>query len=444
VLQQKDRVSASRRPLALLALLAAAALGAGCSEDLETGAACPALCPDQNVRIVDTTLVAAVTLDSTVAGYPALGTEPYLLVASRGDTLETRAVIRFDSLPSTYLDAEGDTLPITEVLDSRLRLQLDLTRSKLPTGAITVEAYDVDTTAADTILSAVTALFRPDRLVGSLTIDSADVEDSLFLPLADSAVLDKAVNRGRLRLGLRVSALASVQLRIVSTESGGTSPFPRMSFDPSADTAIHPLIGPPQSDTPADQPAVARDFVDYTIVMASTPVATDALGAGGLPARRSYLRFDIPSAILDSATVVRATLLLTQRPAGGPDVRDTFAVYPHVVIAGVAVTDIARALDFLGPVPGVLSPITGQPDPLALDSIRLAPGDSGTHSVEMVQVLQAWRFRPDTLAPRAIALRSSLEGSTPHEALFFSSDAPPEVRPQLRISYVPRISFGLP
>ena len=429
----------------MLAVLAAAALGAGCSEDLESGAACPALCPDQNVRIVDTTLVAAVSLDSTVAGYPALGTEPYLLVASRGDTLDTRAVIRFDSLPSTYLDAKGDTLPITEVLDSRLRLQLDLTRSRLPTGAITLEAYDVDTTAADTILSAVTALFRPDRLVGSLTIDSADVKDSLFLPLADSAVLDKAVNRGRLRLGLRVSALASVQLHIVSTENAGTTLFPRMSFDPSADTAIHPFTGPPQSDTPADQPTVARDFVDYTIVMANgTPVATDALGAGGLPARRSYLRFDIPSAILDSATVVRATLLLTQRPAGGPDVRDTFALYPHVIVAGVAVTDVARALEFLGPVPGTLAPGSGLADALALDSITLAPGDSGTHSVEMVKVLQAWRFRPDTLAPRAIALRSSLEGSTPHEALFFSSDAPPEVRPQLRISYVPRVSFGLP
>jgi hypothetical protein len=219
-----------------------------------------------------------------------------------------------------------------------------------------------------------------------------------------------------------------------------------MRFDPSADTAIHPFADiPPSSRTPADQPAAARDLTDYTLILTnSAALPSDALVAGGLPASRSYLRFDIPRGILDSGTVVRATLLLTQRPAAGADVRDTFSVYPQVVVAGVAVTDIARALEFLGPSPGTPGSGTGGLDPLALDSIRLAPGDSGSHALEMVKVLQAWRFRPDTLAPRAIALRSSLEGSSTHEALFFSSDAPPELRPQLRISYVPRIPFGLP
>jgi len=436
-----NSVRARRRPLATLALVAAAALAVGCSEDLESGAACPALCPDQNVRVVDTTLDAAVALDTSLAGYPALGTEPYLLLAARGDTLDMRAVVRFDSLLERYTGGSvaGDTgIKITQIDSSYIIIDLDTAASLFPAAPITVEAYDVDTTAADTATDVLVGLFRPDRFLGSVTRAPADTTDSLRVPLDSATIRGKFTNRQRIRIGLRVVAPAPTELRVYAVEGASTShPPPHLRYYPSPDTAVHPSTTP-YSKTPADDPIAARELFDYTVV-ATAPNASgpDVLGVGGLPARRAYLRFDIPPAILDSATIVRATLLLTQRPAGGAAALDTFAVFPQVVTAGVAVTDVARALRFLGPAPGAL-------DPLALDSLRVVPADSGVRSFEMLHVLQDWSFRPDTLAPRAIALRSSLEGSIPQQAAFFSTEAPPEVRPKLRISYVPRVPFGLP
>ena len=59
------------------ALLPFVALGAGvvaCGEDLESGAACPVLCPGQNLTVFDTTLE-AVSFDTTVMGIPGFGSD---------------------------------------------------------------------------------------------------------------------------------------------------------------------------------------------------------------------------------------------------------------------------------------------------------------------------------------------------------------------------------
>ena len=50
-----------------------------CSEDLNGTAGCPSLCPEQNVESQDTLLEAFVAVDTTVVGYPAIGTETRLL-----------------------------------------------------------------------------------------------------------------------------------------------------------------------------------------------------------------------------------------------------------------------------------------------------------------------------------------------------------------------------
>src|SRR5574338_368335 len=85
------------------------ALGAGvvaCGEDLESGAACPVLCPGQNLTVFDTTFD-AVSFDTTVSGIPGFGTEASMYLAARGDTLDVRGVVRFDSLPSTFQKASA-------------------------------------------------------------------------------------------------------------------------------------------------------------------------------------------------------------------------------------------------------------------------------------------------------------------------------------------------
>ena len=97
-----------KRRVPAVALLAGAMLLAGCKEDLDGGAACPALCPGQNVVVTDTVLE-AVVFDTVVTGTPSIGSEGALLLASRGDTIDTRVIMRFDSLTTRITRNGGDS-----------------------------------------------------------------------------------------------------------------------------------------------------------------------------------------------------------------------------------------------------------------------------------------------------------------------------------------------
>src|SRR5256886_11273616 len=85
---------------------------------------------------------------------------------------------------------------------------------------VTIEAYDVDTTANDTSTAAVLALFRPDRFISSQTFARADLTDTLKYFISNDVVLSKIQNKLPLRIGLRATGTESSQIRISSTESG--------------------------------------------------------------------------------------------------------------------------------------------------------------------------------------------------------------------------------
>ncbi len=427
-------VSHKIRWLPLAAVLAAVSL-AGCGEQLDGGATCPALCPNQNIPTRDTVLLGAISVDTSVAGFPPVGTEPFLLLASRGGgaALDTRFVTRFDSLPRyvTSPTVSTDSVEITSVDSASLRMFFDLTSAKL-TDTVHVDVYDVDTTAADSSTAALLPLFRADRFLTTVAVPPAGLSDTIVVNLPDSAVLAKVQGNRRLRLGFRATSPADFQLRIYSLESG-SGLGPRLRFDPSPDTAIHAIAFSPRSTTPSTEPRLASDRADYTVVVSGSALPPgDAVAVGGLPGRRTYLRFDIPADILDSNTVVRATLSLVQRPNPGLDPGDTLKIFPQVVLASKGI-EVGRAVD-------ILSPIAA----LGLDSLVVTPADSGERTIRMVSLLRRWRTQAQPDEPRAIVLRSSSEGTLPLQAWFFSSEAPVGLRPRLRISYIPRVNFGLP
>ena len=95
-----------------------------CSENLDSSGVCPVLCPQIGGEVQNITLD-AVVLDTTVPALSGLGTEPGLLLASRGDTLDTRVVIRFDSLPATFIPAGDTARPITSVDSAYIQFSLD-------------------------------------------------------------------------------------------------------------------------------------------------------------------------------------------------------------------------------------------------------------------------------------------------------------------------------
>lgn len=412
-------------------LLATAALFVSilsCSENLDSSGVCPVLCPQIGGDVQNVTLDGAIALDTTVQSLSGLGTEPNLFLANRGDTLDTRVVLRFDSLPQTYL-VVGDTThkPIASVDSAYILLRLDTLNIKA--GApVTIEAYDVDTTANDTSTAAIVALFRPDRFISSQTFAVADLKDSVKYFISNAAVLAKIQNNQRLRIGLRSTGILSSSLVIKATEIG-TPPI--MFFRVSPDTTIKPLQVGLLSKTPAD-PILSINLRDYTVIAKAPSAAPPSvLALGGFPSRRIYVRFVVPDSIIDSATVVRATLLLNQIPNGLLDPTDTIKVLPQVVLAGSAVTDPTKAAQIVGNI--------------SSDTLRLRPGDAGTVSVELSGAISLWRTqKPDTL-PRAIVLRPVSEGTSPLEIRFYSTEeAVAALRPQLRLSYTRKVPLGLP
>jgi hypothetical protein len=204
-----------------------------------------------------------------------------------------------------------------------------------------------------------------------------------------------------------------------------------LRFKPSTDTSVTVSL---LSKTPTDPAYLTSALADYVIVAKNILPPATRLVAGGYPAYRTFLRFDLPAAILDSSTIVRASLLLTQQPNRQSANRaDLITVYPVPITAGPAVTDIERLLTLAQFIGGA-----------ALDSIRIAPADTGLRRLELVNLIRVWNTTPPTVSQRAIALRIGAEGSNPAQTLFFPSEAPANLRPRLELSYVPRVSFGLP
>jgi predicted small lipoprotein YifL len=419
-----------KKVLTLLSALIAVVTIAACGEKLDAGRSCPLLCPQQAISLADTT-IDAVDVDTTVLGLPPIGNEAFLMLASHGDTLETRAIVRFDTLPQSYTKNTIDSV-ITHIDSAILVTPIAKPDSlKRPKAPVTIEAYNVDTTDTDTSAVILGSLFRPDRFLGSKTFAPESLLDTLRIPISTDSVLSRVKNGTRLRVGFRVLSSIGVDIRIGTSQTNGPV---TLRIRASTHTGAAPVVVPPNSSTPPGQTFVSGPLEDFTIVLkGQTTTAPAIVSVGGVPSRRTYIRFNVPSRIVDSTTIVRASLLMTQAPNRQVDPRDSLFVNVHAILSSPVVTDLASALQFLS-----------APGSFGLDSISAAPADSGLRSFEIVGLVRTWRGQPTTASPRSIALLSAVEGQLPGQIDFFSTRAPLAVRPRLRITYVPQTSYGLP
>ena len=403
---------------------------AACSEKLDSSSGCPELCPGQGIDVINTT-IDGVVYDTTVGATAPFGSEPFMLLASRGDTLDSRVIIRFDSIPQRYRRVASDTTTtaITTVDSAYVQLRLELAERQA-SGPLTVSAYDVDTTANDTSVAALLPLFRADRLIGSQTFAAADLKDSVRVPLSGAAIVAKAQAKAPLRIGFRITGHTG-QFHVRSLESGTPA---SLSVRVSPDTAVARLTFQPFSRTPENSADLQATLADFQLVVRTPPDGPlQYLLAGGIPPRRSYMQFVIPSSILDSSSVIRATLLLDQisNPGFGP--LDTVLVVTHLGIGGKAITD-----------PVLAATLIAAAEVTQIDSLRVAANASGTREIDIAPVLRVWRLQGDTLGPRALVLRSGREGASAAQAWFHGIESAAALRPRLRISYSPVNPFGLP
>ena len=415
-------------PLALL-------VGA-CTERLDTAIACPVLCPGQQLDIVDTIIDPAVVLDTTLQTFPLLGFENSLLVASRGDTLDTRAIIRFDSLPRTFAPPADTARPVTFVDSATLSIRLAKTRIKVPR-TFYVDAFDVgDTTLVDSLPTTLLPFFTLSRRLGSLQVDSATFIDSSTVKIVlDSARVRRIISTpgAVLRIGLQLRSTESGAFLVTSSEDATNGPVLR--YRVSADTLVAAVTVRPSSLTPRVPVNVNGDLIDYLLVADAPDIRrAGRFSVGGFPGRRSYLRFNLPRWLTDSAAVLRAQLEFVQDPVRGLDERDSLTVRAQVVLAGNGTTDLNRAARLLAPAGFFVG-----------DFVRVAPADSGIVRLEINALIRLWRANTGVQnIPSALILRSELEGSSGLGANFFGLSAASGLRPRLRVSYVPNIRFGQP
>ena len=424
----------NRRLFAVVAVLLAAGVGA-CAESLDGGAGCPRLCPSQTLTVLDTVINPVLQFDSTFSGFPVIGDEQEILLATRGDTLETRGVIRFDPIQTSVTPANDPAQNITHVDSAFLTIVLDTAHARIP-NQIRFELYDVDDSVeTDTLSPPVNARFSPNRRIGGITIARAFLPETLKVPVSDSAILSKITTRGRLRVGVRVDGSGPAWIRMGSTVGSAGAV---LTYRGSLDSTVAPLTNSPLSNFPVGtlEEGVRQGLTNYSIVAKNAlPQFSNTMQVGGNPGRRAYLRFNIPSHIVDSSTIVRATLVLTQRPIPYGDLRDTMTIQAQVVLANPQVTDLRRAAD-----------IISSPGLDVSDSLLISPRDSGQKTINMFLLLRAWRTQDALLypPPRAVVLRASPENVLPFEASFFNSTSPVGLRPMMKISYVPTITFGVP
>ena len=414
----------------LLAIVVSGA--ASCTENIEGGAACPSLCPNRLNDFRDT-IVDVVVLDTSVGAFPSSGLNGLLLLANRGDTVQTSAIIRYDVLPTTFVPnntSGADAVPITDLDSVWIRLTLDST-ARSGTQPVLLEAFDVDTTHSDSVTSVVQSLFRQDRLLGSVTITPSTLGDSLRVPLDKDRILDKVRNGARLRVGLRFASHG--QIRIVSFGLGAGNAI--LSFDAKGDTIYSPIRTLPNTLLNGGTVEQALAYSIYPIVdRATAQDGNGVLQVGGFPATRSYLQFDLPQRFLDSTTIVRAELLLTQVPAPFARSTDSVFIEPLIPSSSNVVTDIRRLLD-----------LAAAASFYGLDSTRFLAADSGEKSINVIGIIRSWRFLSKTV-PRAVGLRLVGEGQQATDVRFLSMEGAttPQQRPRLRITYLPRAEFALP
>lgn len=419
-------MNAIRRIASLLPLFTLVIAGA-CTEKLNSIAGCPDLCTGQGAPI-QTLVIEPVTLDTTVTAAGEFATEPFLFVGNRGDTVDTRAIVRFDTVPSRYAKANiTDSVDITTVDSAFITVRIDRRGSIVPNPVI-IDAYDVDGT--DPNQTDVAALFTASRLIGTRTIARDSLKDSVRIPISNAVLLDKAQNRKRLRVGIKARN-ASTQFGIFATEGGAGA---HVTFRATTDTAIRTLVVLPKSATPVNDIGKSTAFQDYTLaVKVPAPGPASGINVGGYPARLAYLRFTIPQSIVDSSIVVRARLILTQIPNTQLGPADTVNLIPLVGAAAGTVSDISRA-----------ARITLDRSVALIDSVLVPVRESGLRRIEIAVALQAWRLQSATTSPHVLVLRSGAEGISIAEGRFYSMEAAPNLRPRLEISYTPRTSFGRP
>ena len=386
---------------------------AGCQEKLTAPADCPALCPGGQPQVFDEVFTAVSGADSSFVGYVQPRQAGAILVSNGLQGFEERGLVRFLARSATVSvrdTARSYTIDSVALSFALIARDTNLTGLQLLLYRLT-PSFDSSTTFAD-----VAPAFVPDSLIATVDVPdtlNAGTVRTVFQGADLSRVEIPASDSGRLALGIRITAPTATGVRLGAVATGSGPIFTTYATLDVPDTGTAKLrtisLGPTFNTYVSEVPQV----VDPAL-----------LAVGGAPSARALLRFDLPSRIRDSATIVRATLELT----------------PVAPITGLP-TDPARLLSqaVLADV-GAKSPVSSAPGRVPADTLEI--GTSAV-SLEAVRLVELWLGASSR--PSALVLSLTPEAASFSRPVFYSTRAAdPAVRPRLRISYLLSFPFESP
>jgi hypothetical protein len=375
-------VSTGRVGLATAALAVAAGALLGCQDAITAPGACPDFCPQGEIAILDTLLPNSTKPLGSYAGYRLPHEADEIQVVGPGGPAESRGLLVFYRFGSTLSTSDTTVKDSIAETDS-IQFTFNIVRRNTNVTGLMLGLHAIPIVTDSTATFASTApYFADSTLIATLT-----VPDTLT-----SGQVSVTVVPGALAHYVPDSSQVGVGLSIMSTDPAFISLGVTDSIEPARVTRFV------QVDTSDGSKLVTRPESKFiylhTFVVDTTKLPTpQGLVVGGTQAARGFLQLNVPQQLLDSALIVRATLLL-------PPVAATF---------GAPGDTIHLRVQELGADFGPKSPLVT----LSTDSARtglVAVGTLDTVRVDVTDVLRAWHA--NAALPHNVMLRTIPEAGS--------------------------------
>jgi len=397
----------------VLASLSLCLLVVGCVEDIAAPGACPDYCPNTRIVVVDTVITASIDRDSSFAGYfPTY--EAGSIQLTTGGVVESYGVVRFRTFAEEvcFDTAASDLRPILAVDSFKVHINFEarspgtgdfeLVLFRLPA------SVDTTTTYAD-----LQSFFNDSTELAAVAVTSGMSEDSVTVTLAPDVFPTLEEDSSVAAVGI---SMRSVEPAFVNLQSRNRSfEYQRITRFVQVDSA---------DGQPAARVDTTYSAFDSFVFSDLPPLGPNALPVGGTPSTRTFLHATLPSRIVDSSSVIRATLLLVpaEPVVGAPG--DTIRILAEGLAADI----------------GPKSPIIQIPaDSIDFFSGLAHVGSTDTLRIDVTHIIAPWKDNPS--ASRSFMLRAYLEGGTIGE-FRFNSSASVVGAPALQISFIPPSLIG--
>ena len=406
-------------------LAVASGVGLACQDVVSAPGACPEFCPEGQIQVRDTVLttVLASSVDpaGSDTGYvrsvdPVGSYSGYLLpheatqmqVVGPGGPAEALALIRFSAFSTIYSGADTSVKDSIIQTDS-LRVMLNIVRRNTNVSGLVLALHEIPVTLdSATTYEDMTPYFHDSTLVATLPVPDSLVKDTVTATFPAGALRHFGPDSLQIGIGVRITSSDPAFVSLASsTDSAFSAPIARITRFVQLDSSTGTT-----RVTRTDSRILT--FKTFVADSASLPSPT-GLAVGGTAGARAFVKLNLPTSIVDSALVVRATLLL-------PPVRPTFGAPGDTFRLRVR----ALGSDF-----GPKSPLA---DTAYAGSARVSVGGSDTVAIDITRILLLWRGNP--AVPRAVLLEVN-----PEAASINTFEVPgPGAAEQAAL----RITYGLP